>query len=148
MSNDVDNFTGVKIALLLGSELLIIQRDDIPGLSFAGLWDFPGGGRDAGETPFECIAREVDEELGIRLLPEIIIWQRTFPSMLEPGMIAYFMVARISQSDVDNVRFGDEGQGWKLMPVDQFMQLEDAVPYLKPRMQAYLDDTRQAAPHA
>ena len=43
--------------------LLIAQRP--AGKSMAGLWEFPGGKVDAGETPEEALVRELQEELGI-----------------------------------------------------------------------------------
>src|SRR4249920_639287 len=43
--------------------VLIAQRS--PGKNMAGLWEFPGGKMEAGETPEEALIRELHEELGI-----------------------------------------------------------------------------------
>ena len=43
--------------------VLVAQRPE--GKAMAGLWEFPGGKLDAGETPERCLIRELHEELGI-----------------------------------------------------------------------------------
>ena len=43
--------------------VLLAQRP--AGKSMAGLWEFPGGKIDAGETPEAALIRELAEELGI-----------------------------------------------------------------------------------
>ncbi len=54
----------IAVAIVLrGKEILIDRRLESSMLS--GLWEFPGGKIEPGETPAECVVREVKEEIGI-----------------------------------------------------------------------------------
>jgi len=57
----------VAAALIFDSDrLLIAQRP--PGVHLEGLWEFPGGKREPGETYESCLLREIREELGCEVL--------------------------------------------------------------------------------
>ena len=56
--------TAAVLALEDGRLLLARRR---PGRAEAGLWEFPGGKVEPGETPPESLARELQEELGLRV---------------------------------------------------------------------------------
>jgi 8-oxo-dGTP diphosphatase len=54
----------VAVALVdADGRVLIAQRPE--GKSMAGLWEFPGGKIEAGESPEDALIRELREELGI-----------------------------------------------------------------------------------
>jgi len=48
-------------------KILICQRKEND--SFGGYWEFPGGKREKGETLEQALAREMQEELAIRVQP-------------------------------------------------------------------------------
>jgi 8-oxo-dGTP diphosphatase len=54
----------VAAALRIPDGRVLVQRRPA-GKSMAGLWEFPGGKIDAGETPEAALVRELREELGI-----------------------------------------------------------------------------------
>jgi len=48
-------------------QVLLFLRDNKPDIPYPDTWDVPGGHVDEGETPEQCIVREMREEMGISL---------------------------------------------------------------------------------
>jgi 8-oxo-dGTP diphosphatase len=132
-------FIGVKVALFSNGKLVMQLRDNKPGLRFANMWDFPGGGREGAESPVECAIREIKEELDITLEPSRFIHEREYPAMHDDTLRAFFLVAEISQEEANNIVLGEEGQRWGFMEVEEFFAREDVVPGLKGRLKDYLN---------
>lgn len=128
------DFVGAKAALFCGAALLTCQRDDRPGLPWPGLWDLPGGGREGDETPEACLLRELSEEFGLSLGPDRLIWRRVFPSMLDAARASVFFGGHLTPAEIAAIRFGDEGQGWSLMPISDYLARTDAVPEMQRRL--------------
>lgn len=65
-----------SIAVIRRSDqFLVIQRAQ--NIRAGGLFCFPGGGIEVGETSRQAVMRELDEELGVSITPVREVWQCT-----------------------------------------------------------------------
>ena len=142
MGIEISDFTGCKIALFCDDRILTILRDDKSNIPYPNMWELPGGGREGDESPFECVAREVYEELGIHLTEDCLLWSKVYPSMLFEGKESVFLVGKLAQEQFDSIVFGDEGQGYKLMNIDEFLGSDKVVPQLQDRVRDYLEEVK------
>lgn len=135
------DFTVCKIALICDGQILTILRDDKEDIPWPNMWELPGGGREGNETPFECVAREVYEELNIQLSKDDIIWSRLYPSMLDENKKSVFLVGKLTQEQFESIIFGDEGQSYKLVSIEEFLTSDRVVPQLQGRLRDYLEES-------
>ncbi len=59
----------VVAAALCDQEGRFLMQKRPPGKAHGGLWEFPGGKIEAGESPCLALIREIREELGVALDP-------------------------------------------------------------------------------
>ena len=132
-------FSGCKIALLCDDKLLTILRDDKASIPYPNMWELPGGGREGEETPFECVQREVFEELGLKLEKADILWAKDYQGMLDPDKTSIFMVGTITQEECASIVFGDEGQAYQMMDICQFVSDDKVISQMQDRLSDYLE---------
>ncbi|KMK65298.1 NUDIX hydrolase [Puniceibacterium sp. IMCC21224] len=129
-------FVGAKLMLFLGGSLLVIRRDHTPGITWPGYLDFPGGGREGDETAAECALRETREEVGLIVPEQALIWRH---EAWRNGRRNWFFAAHQDAGRESEVVFGDEGDGWSLMPPGDFLTRNDAIPHFQDELRRYLE---------
>jgi 8-oxo-dGTP diphosphatase len=108
--------------------ILICKRP--AGKRLAGVWEFPGGKMEPGETPEECLARELREELGFearvgdiydaRIEREfrefIILYYEVEIASGEPRALEHAEARYVTGEELSSFRFAssDEGVAEKL----------------------------------
>lgn len=85
------------------NEILLLLRDNILTIKYPNMWDIPGGNIEPGETPEECISREIDEEFGITISGYELFEKREFPDRTE------FTFWQRADFDIQNIEL-TEGQ--------------------------------------
>jgi 8-oxo-dGTP diphosphatase len=64
-------------------QILLFLRDDKPGLPYRNMWDIPGGHVEDGETPEQCIVREMKEEMDLTLKQFELLSVKEFDDRIE-----------------------------------------------------------------
>lgn len=102
-----------------GGSLLVCRRRDRPGKP--GLWEFPGGKIESGETEPQALRRELKEELAIDaevgglycklehpypdLVVELIFLYASFPEKPAPRALAAAELRWVPQTDLPKLPF-------------------------------------------
>jgi len=63
----------VVAAALIDEQGKVLLQKRAPGRAMAGLWEFPGGKLEEGETPEAALVRELHEELGVAVSAQALV---------------------------------------------------------------------------
>ena len=133
-------FSGAKLFLFLGSKLVVILRDNKPDIPFPDHWDLPGGGRDGAESPIDCVLRETEEEVGLSLSSDYLVWARSYG---QGAFISWMFAAHLPAIRADDLKLGEEGQDMSLMTPQTYATHPRAIPHFAHRLGAYLAERNE-----
>jgi 8-oxo-dGTP diphosphatase len=121
--------------------VLLAQRPE--GRTMAGLWEFPGGKIEPGETPEEALIRELKEELDIALVPGHLA-PLTFVSHAYTDFHLFMPV--FACHDWRGVVLPKEAQAFAWVPPAELESypMPAADRPLVPYLQKYLQDARKS----
>jgi 8-oxo-dGTP pyrophosphatase MutT (NUDIX family) len=113
-----------------GRVLLVHRRAD--KRAYPGVWDLPGGLVEEGESEQDALARELHEELGVRIAPEAVshLCRWTDGSLGEPALLSAWIVRDWQGTPANLAPEEHDGIGWfacEELPPPVHMQMRTAL---------------------
>jgi len=117
----MSDFKRTSHAIVLSDgKILMVLRDDKPGLPDANTWTFPGGQMELGENFLDTMRRELKEEIGI-----------TPQDITEIGIIIntvtrsqhHTYVSVLTPEEAGAVKLGNEGQELKFFTFSEMQEV-------------------------
>jgi 8-oxo-dGTP diphosphatase len=101
------------VAAVIEKEGKVLVARRKPGLMAGGMWEFPGGKLEDGETPEKCLERELEEEMGVRSRVGRLLCSVPFSGALTVFELLVFRTELLSDSfrltDHDEIRWQAPG---------------------------------------
>ncbi len=128
----------VAAAVVIEADRVLLTRRP-GGTHLAGLWEFPGGKLEPDESPEECVARELREEIGVEVevgeALDVTFWR--YP---KKAVLVLFYRARITRGAVQNLQVADHA--WAILATLDEYEVAPADLRVLTRVRALL-----SAPH-
>lgn len=145
LRNKRQDFVGTTGLIYFGQSLVLSYTRDHNTNSYPGHRDLAGGGREGPkETPFCTFARELDEEFDLGINIDQIVYAKQYPGLVEPQKVGYFVVGCLDESEIDNIRFGDEGLTYHVSTVGELLANPLLIPRRKLQVELFLAQAAMA----
>lgn len=135
---------GAAAAIIVapGRRFLLQLRDDKPGIWFPGSWSLFGGAIEPGESPGECVRRELIEEIGLEAR-EIRYFTQIAWDFAAWGLgvkLRYTFEVHVSHDEVAKLIL-QEGQDMRLFTAAEILHEPRLTPYDSHALRMYIDET-------
>ncbi len=135
ISSFIDNMSSLStkqvvaaIAILEHQERFLILRRVDSNLELHGKWEFPGGGVELGEFPFETMKREIQEETGLSVQEATLLGVHTHVWESAEQPVQVFLVVYRAQVDLKEIRLSpEENDAYQWVTLDEFLALPDVI---------------------
>jgi 8-oxo-dGTP diphosphatase len=71
------------------------------------------------------------------------VWEKRYAGHVPETLGTYFLVAHLP-AEFGTITFGEEGEQWKIMSIEEFLDHPEVVSHLKMRLQDYLSQNQYA----
>lgn len=111
---------GAKAFVVYKKKVLLILRDSKRDTISPNTWNLPGGTIEKGETPLQCLNREISEELNIAPKNIFFLGQQTY----EDGSLVFRYLIHLTEDEFENIRLGDEGTRLRFFSINQMGKIK------------------------
>ena len=120
----------VAVGILLQPDGRFLLTSRPPGKVYAGYWEFPGGKLEPGESVAQALARELHEELGLRIEPMAVTrWREQRVDY--PHALVHLHFCRVTAwQGALQMREGQQA-AWQRLPVRVQPVLAGTLPVLQ-----------------
>ncbi|PWC16950.1 8-oxo-dGTP diphosphatase MutT [Brenneria corticis] len=109
----------VAVGIIRNAERRFFIARRPAGVHMAGMWEFPGGKVEAGETPAQALIRELREETGIEAQNPQPLNTKTFSTPERAITLHFFLVESWLGEP-----YGREGQSSRWLRADELLENE------------------------
>jgi 8-oxo-dGTP diphosphatase len=112
-------------ALFVRGGTVLLARRSPHGATYAGLWSFPGGHVEPGETLTDALVREVQEEVGVTPTAFAFLRPISDPNAAEDDPATYHMYTITGWEEGEPTLVGDEHTELRWFKLDAAVDLSD-----------------------